>query len=126
MAGYVNLPGSMSTSESFRVALQFAKAPLDANETSNLCSTLFVICIHNYNGFTGFRMDSALFTAHPGEREVLLMEGAPMAVLGVEEIYVDNSWTNDPFWDHFNQKHLNVIYLFNAVDPNPVEIKKKE
>ena len=93
---------------------------------SNLHSTIFVICIHNYHGFEGFRMDSALFTAHPGEREVLLMEGATMAVLGVEEIYVDNSWTNDPFWTPFNNKHLNVIYLFNARDQNPVEIKKKE
>ena len=126
MAGYVNLPGSTSTSESFRVALQFAKAPLDADERSNLRSTLFVICIHNYGGFNGFRMDSALFSAHPGEREDLLIEGAPMAVLGVEEIYVDNAWTNDPFWTSFNNKHLNVIYLFNAQDLNPVFIEKKE
>ena len=93
---------------------------------SNLHSTIFVICIHNYGGFNGFRMDSALFTAHPGEREVLFMEGARMAVLGVEEIYIDNSWTNDPFWNHFNKKHLNVIYLFNAGDCNPHTIKEKK
>ena len=63
-------------------------------------------------------MDSALFTSHPEEREVLLIEGATMAVLGVEEMYIDNSWTNDRFWDDFNNKLINVIYLFNALDAN--------
>ena len=58
--GYIHLPGATSTSESFKVALDFARAP--ANESADslpLHSVLFVICLHNWEGFTGFRMNSA-------------------------------------------------------------------
>ena len=58
--GYIHLPGATSTSESFKVALDFARAP--ANESADslpLHSVLFVICLHNWNGFAGFRMNSA-------------------------------------------------------------------
>ena len=51
---------------------------------------LFVICIHNYNGFRGFRMNSSIFSAHPNEREILLMEGIEMCVVDIEEVFVDN------------------------------------
>ena len=78
LAGYINLPGATSTSVSFKVALEFA-LPFQNAKYHN--STLFVICCHNYFGFNGFRMDSALHSAHPYEQEVLLMEGVPMAVL---------------------------------------------
>ena len=95
--GYVNLRGTTSTSESYRTALNFARPPKQPTKEFIMLSTLKVICIHNYGGFNGFRMNSALFSAHPGEREVLLMEGSPMVVLGMEEMYIDNLWTDDPF-----------------------------
>ena len=58
--GYIHLPGTTLTSESFKVALDFARAP--ANESADslpLHSVLFVICLHNWGGFNGFRMNSA-------------------------------------------------------------------
>ena len=60
ISGYIHLPGATSTLESFKVALDFARAP--ANESADslpLHSVLFVICLHNFYGFTGFRMNSA-------------------------------------------------------------------
>ena len=46
MAGYVHLPGVTSTSESFKVALDFARAPSNKSlDCANLHSVLFVICL---------------------------------------------------------------------------------
>ena len=63
-AGYIHLPGATSTSVSFKVALNFA---LPSNDNKFHVPTLFVICCHNFDAFTGFRMDSALHSAHPTE-----------------------------------------------------------
>ena len=59
-------------------------------------------------------MNSAMFSAHPEEREILLMEGVPMAVMSVEEMYIDNSDSDDMFWHDFNKKFITVIYLFHT------------
>ena len=64
LAGFVHLPGATSTSVSFKVALEFA---LPSQQTKYHNSTLFVICCFNMFGFSGFRMDSALHSAHPYE-----------------------------------------------------------
>ena len=112
--GYIYLPGATSTSESFKVALDFARAP--SNQSSDslpLHSVLFVICLHNYEGFAGFRMNSAMFSAHPEEREILLVEGVNVAVLGIEDMYIDNTEVADPFWKDFNMKSVTVIYLYH-------------
>ena len=61
-------------------------------------------------------MNSALYGAHPEEQEILLMEGVPVAVLGVEDMLIDNSLTADPFWDDFNHKTVTVVYLFQIND----------
>lgn len=116
LAGFVCLPGATSTSVSFKVALEFA---MPSQNTNHHVSTLFVICCHNYGlgltGFKGFRMDSALHSAHPYEQEVLLMEGVRMAVLAQDDIIIDNSMTSsDPFWISFKNKTISVIYLFHA------------
>ena len=113
--GWVHLPGVTSTSLSFKVALQFAKVahdPMSAN-SKDLQSVLFAICLHNWSGYNGFRMDSALYGAHPDEKEILLMEGVPVYVLGVEEMEVDNSLSGDDFWSELNMKRVTVIYLFH-------------
>ena len=44
--------------------------------------------------YNGFRMNSALYSAFPFEREILLMEGIAMTVLAVEEIKIDISKIN--------------------------------
>ena len=114
-AGCIHLPGVTSTSESFKVALNFAKLPVDqATSASHLQSVLFVICLQNYTGFSGFRMNTGMFSAHPEEREILFMEGVQVAVMGVEEMYIDNSESDDVFWRHFDKKTITVIYLFHT------------
>ena len=64
LAGFVCLPGAQSTSVSWKVALEFA---LPSKDTQGHVPTLFLICCHNYATFKGFRMDSALHSAHPYE-----------------------------------------------------------
>ena len=59
------------------------------NFEKNFHSVLFVICLHNYDGFCGFQMNSSRLSAHPNEKEILLLEGAPMAIIGVEELTID-------------------------------------
>ena len=113
MAGTICMPGMTSTSESFKVAMNFAKQPAGTDNPMNLQSVLFVICLHNYHGFYGLRLNSAMYSAHPEEREILLTEGAPMFVMGVEEMYIDNFESDDIFWADFNMKSINVIYLFH-------------
>ena len=64
--GYIHLPGATSTSESFKVALDFARAPTNQLADSlPVHSVLFVICLHNFQLLSGFRMNSAMFSAHP-------------------------------------------------------------
>jgi len=64
LAGFVYLPGAQSTSVSFKVALEFA---FPTKDTQGHVPTLFVVCCLNFAGFCGFRMDSALHSAHPYE-----------------------------------------------------------
>lgn len=59
-------------------------------------------------------MDSALYGAHPEEKEIILVEGVEMAVLGIEDMLIDNSLSGDDFWTDFNNKNITVIYLFNT------------
>ena len=105
-----------STSTSYRVALQFAKAATKSTTTKakTLQSVIFAICLHNFHRFDGFRMNSALYGAHPEEQEILLVEGLRVAVLGVEDMLIDNSLSVDPFWDDFNHKTVTVVYLFHT------------
>ena len=116
LAGFVCLPGAQSTSVSWKVAMEFA---FPSKDTQGHVPTLFVICCQNFvgtRGYKGFRMDSALHSAHPHEQEILLMEGIKMAVLGHDDILIDNSLTtSDPFWIRFNNRTVSVVYLFHAI-----------
>ena len=60
-------------------------------------------------------MDSALYGAHPNEKEILLVEGVRVYMLGVEEMEVDNFLAGDDFWNDLNMKRVTVIYLFHTV-----------
>ena len=113
MAGYVCLPGAQSTSVSFKVALEFA---FGYGKTEGHIPTLFVIVCQNYSHFTGFRMDSAFYSAHPYEQEVLLMEGSQVAVVGTDDFVIDNRLSSsDPFWVPYNNRVIHVVYLFQAM-----------
>ena len=59
-------------------------------------------------------MDSDLYGAHPDEKEILLMEGIDMAVLGIDELEIDNQLTGDSIWDDFNMQTVTVVYLFHT------------
>ena len=49
VAHFIKLQGTTSTSENFKIALDFAKTQ---DPTKQM--VLFVICIHNYCDYTGF------------------------------------------------------------------------
>ena len=59
-------------------------------------------------------MNSERYSAHKNEREVLLAEGTPMFILGVQEFQIDNEHTGDKFWNPFNGQTITVVYMFNA------------
>lgn len=76
---------------------------------------LFVLAAHNYVRYQGFRLDSSLYSAHPTEKEILFMEGAPVVVMGVDLIRFDEKAFTDPFMKYFNAKRLTVVYLFHTI-----------
>ena len=61
-------------------------------------------------------MNSAQLSTHPAEREILLCEGAAVAVLGLEDILVDNDPVKDSSWAYLYGKKVTVVYLFHAWD----------
>ena len=110
------MQGNTSTSESLKVALNFG----NTNDPSKVL-TLFVTVIHNYSEeepYHGFRANQLHYSAHPEERELLIMEGARVAVLGMEEMVVDNnkvhSEEDQKLWDSLNGKTMAIIYLFHT------------
>ncbi len=53
-------------------------------------SVLFVILAQNYFGFGGIRLDNCAYSAYSSEGEVLLCEGCPVKVLGIEKKNIVN------------------------------------
>lgn len=53
------------------------------------------MAVHNYWKYTGFRLDSELYSAHPREKEILFAEGTRIAVIGVDEIEFASHAFND-------------------------------
>lgn len=84
LADHICLPGFVSTTENFKIALKFAKC-----NTQNKRMVLFAIFVGNLSSFTGFRLNSSSYSAHPQEQEFLLAEGLPVSVLAVEEQLID-------------------------------------
>lgn len=71
--------------------------------------TLFVISVRNYRGFAGFRLDRPQYSAHPQEKEHLLMDSLRMFVLKVEEV----AWENpQPGFEHWKGKYITIIHLY--------------
>ena len=112
IANFVFMQGTTSVTESYRNALNFIKAG-DKKKPM----VLFVICIQNWSsyGFTGFRCNSLQFGAHPVEKEILLMEGTPMTVMGVKNVWIDNGKSDHLYWNELNGNNLTVVYLFNSI-----------
>lgn len=81
---FIRFEGETNTFQSLRVALNFART--DKKERKLNC-VLFAFSIRNYRGFTGVRQESEDMK---GE-EILLKDGAPMFVLGVQEVPIRNT-----------------------------------
>jgi len=80
----------MSTSEDLKIALEFA-FPFDwEKEEETKKHALFFISISNYLMYSGMRMNTECHSAYPKEQELLLLEGARVYVLDVEEVIIDN------------------------------------
>merc|ERR1712070_1240418 len=78
------------------------------------------MCVANSIGFTGFRLNNSLYTAHDSEREILFAEGTPVHVMGIDEVLVDNQKKDaieqDEFWYQFNGETITVVYLYHPGD----------
>ena len=113
LAGLIMMQGNTSTSESFRVALDFAIK----TQTKGRVMVLFVMLVRNYDGYDGFRLNDIKYSAHPEEREVLFAEGCPVFVMGVEEVMISNLKVDgkfeNPFWAKFQDKTVTVVYLLH-------------
>ena len=59
-------------------------------------------------------MNMLEYSAHPYEKEVLMMEGTSVAVMGVEQLLIDNGLSADSFWTDFNGKTLTIVYMFHS------------
>ena len=75
------LPQSTSTTKDPVGALGFA-FPKKIKE--NQTPTFFVFACQNYWRITGLTMNNEAYTAYPSEDEVLLCEGCPINVLGID------------------------------------------
>ena len=105
---YICMQGITSASQSLRTALKYGKTTSPSRRT-----VIFVINLQNYRGFQGFRLNREDFSSHYHEKEVLLLEGIPMFVLGVEDVILDLRKNNKTIWKEFNQKTITFIHLCN-------------
>lgn len=101
---YICMQGLTSTSQSLRTALSFG-----ATQSKSRKTVIFVMNIQNYAGFAGFRLNREEYSSHYYEKEVLLVEGIPMFVLGVEDIYLDLRKNNKTMWKDFNTDRKSVV-----------------
>lgn len=53
------------------------------------------------------------------------MEGTPVAVMGSEEVFIDNESSGDDFWNDFNHRKITVIYLMNSQESTVEEYLRK-
>lgn len=104
---YINLPGSMSTYESFDVAMSFANREIDPN----LKFVLFAISIQNQSKYPGLRLNKSCLTAYPNETEVIIQESTSLFILRVEQVTLGSV---DERWRHLTQdRPITIVYLCN-------------
>lgn len=70
-----------------------------------------MMCMQNYYGFKGLRVNLTRYSSHHFEEEVLLMEGIKMFVVRVEEITFKSEIDS---MKKYNDKRVTLIYLFNS------------
>lgn len=98
----VCIRGFSSTSENYEIAHNFAIKGMEKGKYP----VILVFCVLNYKGYTGFRLNTANYSEHCYEKEVLLQEGFRVHVLGSQVTdYVMK-----------REKHLNPL------DPNSPKV----
>lgn len=50
--------------------------------------------MQNYHNFSGIRMNTLDYSAHPQEKEAILIEGVLMFIIGIEEKSVQGEYKN--------------------------------
>ena len=96
------IPGLCSTSRDPAVAIDKFIGPIsdeDRNEGKEAFLWIFTIA----SKLQLFSLDSSEFSAYPNEREVLLMEGRPVSVLGREKVF------SSRFAMNFNVFYIKVV-----------------
>ena len=63
-------------------ALNHINAPMQKHD-----SVLFVICVHNFRPYTGFRLNNELYSAHAQDGEIVFTQGLKVMVIGHEKVY---------------------------------------
>ena len=121
--GYVNLVGYTSAYESPDVAIEVAKTMMESAEGGKEDGgekelVLFVLCLQNYNsnGFKGFRLNNKLYSAHPHEQRVILIDGTELVVVKAEEVGVEaieNQRTQE-LLSSFKKEKLTIVYALNS------------
>ena len=74
---YLNLPSMISCSFNLKTALEFAFNEIKPDH----CHVLFVITLHNFKVYAGFRLNNPAYSSYPSESELLMMEGLEVYVL---------------------------------------------
>ena len=83
--------------ENVNAALKYNDSPENGEKT-----ILFVMCMHNYFHFNGFRLGHPKYSAHHEEGMTVLMEGSEFDLIDIEE---HKKWGEDP---------ITIVYLLNT------------
>lgn len=87
---FARMNGYTSTTKCLLTGIDFSFGLHDPDKQKNLYPVLFVISVRNYDSFSGFRLDLDCYSAHPEEKEYLLMEGVKLWVLDVDDYTIKN------------------------------------
>ena len=104
------MQGTTAATLNPRVALDFANCN-QKQVALGLRPVVFVLCMQNYYGFKGVRVNLTRYSSHHFEEEVLLMDGIKMFVVSVEEVTFQSEIDS---MQKYNDKRLTLIYLFNS------------
>ena len=95
----IYLPENISFTKNYDNALHFAQTQIQMEDR---VPVMFFVCVRNWSGFNGFRLNRAQYSAHYHEDEVLLFEGFKVYVLSIEEVFCSQL-----------NRNITVIRLYN-------------
>jgi len=108
--GVVKLQGYTSPTFNPRIALDYASCN-SKQLALGLKPVVFVICLQNYYGYKGFRLNLTRYSSHHFEEEVLLLEGIKMFVVHVEAVPFQSEIDS---LKKYNNNTITLVYLFNC------------